>query len=544
MASIYRFSDNLKFLLVSLTGQELKKYWMKERDCSYEELGSNKIEEEVVRKQKIVTVVSRETFVENVRVSTVNSTVVREKCFYVKGSDENKKENIPYRFSMYARGNFYVFVGGTSTSIPRSREERESLMVQLMDNLSLDVFDSFMNKHKFVEPETLYLSNKKVLNFTSSLFDKIRTQINFNFEGIEKLFPESYIDLRVEGKFIVAVTNNCPLRFQGATYNMGPFEVKIPFIFKEVELRNITQLSTKIRVHMHDFKKSGLMDKDRIVVCHLGYIFPHVQGVGPSYPLNQLGNTCCLGNYKRLLHDAMIAGDLYKVLLHMSIYLNTITTDWYKSIVEFKEFFIPKGTTNLSLSITDMECRWKHRRPIRDYRLYPPLKDFYSILYKYQQPTEDCLVPWNMDAYISKYTEDQFDQFGYDPEGYDDEGINRLGNRRVPVEVSSIQEQEQEPNTFIESLEESEYDEREFVDTWNDQTPEAGVDVEDPGADLYVQPLSSQLNGNGVSTMNGIPVSSTVSASSSSSRDVSLDPVFGRANSDNNHLFDSSDIPF
>lgn len=365
---------------------------------------------------------------------------------------------------LYINGLFIILVDGSNLS-NRAYSHKQSLIFSILDGITLSSL-----RDRFDRCKTSPNKDPKDFNLPAGeLYSKLNSFVNGSLvrtipestserhemlRELMKLIPKSYRQFRIEGRYIVGVTNICNIRYQGSTYSFGPFDVYVPFLWD----KNISKVTDDIKVSLHDFTKSGLVNKDKVVLADKGYIFPHVHSFSKHDNMFTKAMRCCLGNYESMLTEDLESGDIKSVFTKMFIYLNSITNDWYCNMDQFKEYSnLSKYTDGLNgLNSYDIIKKGNGFRPIRDYKV-TKLIDYYCEVHNYPQPTEEAPVPWKdtkgipKDFYITPFTADEFDEDGYDPHGYDENGENRYGRRwNEPLEAhESVEGSTRIPGNFI-----------------------------------------------------------------------------------------------
>ena len=355
---------------------------------------------------------------------------------------------------LYAKKDYSIY-WLAANNVPRSKEDRENLVIELLDKL----FTSYPNLDANMAPkveDNKYMVDIDTSNITNAIYEKVNRHmhLNLNLENIHKLVPKCFVRIWVDGQYLRAISNIFPVRYYGATYNMGPYEFRIPLKldFHDAIQNNIERY---ILVRHYDFTK---YEKDLFIdaksMCVAGRIntinlHPHIDAGSKRNILgvdtSQYWHTCCFGNYVKNISRCYLDGDSVNLLTYIYEWTKSVyKSGWYNDIPNFKT------CNNPSLYFNGCkDCTTKCKPVVKDHKFYPELYDFYQDTTKIPV-TWERPHPWFSDTsitkdlggtrkgltYVTPYYAKDFDINGFDPEGYNDQGYNKDGFDRLKLDIN------------------------------------------------------------------------------------------------------------
>lgn len=332
---------------------------------------------------------------------------------------------------------------------PRDWASREYILMSLLEKLSSPPFNENLwnslveDMAEEVDEINLSLPNNVLEKCMDHLRD-MEIKINFSEDNIKNLFPDRYLNIRYcrDTKDIYVITNICKFRYEGATYEFGPYEIKIPTgipMSRGTDKSGFSSVYKGILFRLYNRPQEFLEEGcNRILTtCKQNkdvgryFIHPHLDRQdknGWSRP--------CLGNYVDPINKFYADGDLYRMLLYLSMFLHSLSESWYSQPDTFqycgdKSLWYQGKCNECPLTSGDL------LGPVRDYKV-TKLEDYKCTIGSIAQPNEDRPIPWDDRTpqterghshdflYQTPFAAEDFID-GYDPDGFNDRGFNRDG---------------------------------------------------------------------------------------------------------------------
>ena len=221
-------------------------------------------------------------------------------------------------------------------------------VVAIMGSLTPEAVNRNITYCSALKTPTIF-NEEEIKSFLMTLVSSkySNTQVNIYDDpkkNIFELLPTKYLKIFIRDNCLIAITNKIVIRYGGAFYRLGPYEIKIPLIYNHSELKNDISQRVAFKLFNPSDDPTIILEDTSLMIDSEGrgstlHSHPHIAAISSATDAQK----ACFGNFVKPISEFIAEGNVCMVLTMIHEFLSSVSHNWYSSMARFSYCSSPES---------------------------------------------------------------------------------------------------------------------------------------------------------------------------------------------------------